>query len=63
MMRAKSVECNQFNNFWVSVEENIGSVKLVGRCTFAPEVLMLTLTVIGLLLSLAQVVISLRRKK
>jgi hypothetical protein len=35
---------------------------LVGRHSFAPEGFMVTLTVIGLLLSLAQVVISLRRK-
>lgn len=38
------------------------SVKLVGRHRFAQEGFMLTLTVIGLLLSLAQVIISLRRK-
>ena len=62
MMRVKSPECNQFHNFWLSVGENIGSVKLVGRGTFAQEVFMVTLTLIGLLLSLAQVVISLRRK-
>jgi hypothetical protein len=37
-------------------------VKLVGRGTFAQEVFMMTLMLIGLLLSLAQVVISLRRK-
>ncbi len=36
--------------------------QLVGRDTFAWEVLMVTLTIIGLLLSLAQVAISLRRK-
>jgi hypothetical protein len=40
----------------------MGSVKLVGRGTFAQEVLMVTLTLIGLLLSLAQVMILLRRK-
>ena len=62
MMRVKNVECNQLNNFWLSVEVNIGSVKLVGRGTFAQEVFMVTLTLIGLLLSLAQVVILLRRK-
>jgi len=62
MMRVKSTECNQFYNFWLSVGENIGSVKLVGRGTFAQEVFMVTLTLIGLLLSLAQVVILLRRK-
>ena len=62
MMRLKSNERNQFHNFWLSVRENIGCVKLVGRRTFAPEVFMVTLTIIGLLLSLAQVVISLRRK-
>lgn len=62
MMRLKSVECNQFYNFWLSVGENIGCVKLVGRGTFAPEVFMVTLTLIGLLLSLVQVVILLRRK-
>jgi hypothetical protein len=37
-------------------------VNLVGRRTTAPEVFMVTLAVIGLLLSLAQVMISLRRK-
>jgi hypothetical protein len=37
-------------------------MKLVGRGTFAQEVFMVTLTLIGLLLSLAQVLISLRRK-
>jgi hypothetical protein len=62
MMRLRSTDCNQFHNFWRSVGENIGSVKLVGRRTSAPEVFMVTLTVVGLLLSLAQVVISLRRK-
>jgi hypothetical protein len=62
MMRIKSTECNQLYNFWLSVGENIGCVKLVGRGKFAPEVFMVTLTLIGLLLSLAQVVISLRRK-
>ena len=62
MMRVKSTECNQFYSFWPLVGENIGYVKLVGRSTFAPEVFMVTLTVVGLLLSLAQVVISLRRK-
>jgi hypothetical protein len=62
MMRVKSTECNQFHNFWLSVGENIGRVKLVGRGTFAQEVFMVTLTLIGLLLSLAQVVISPRRK-
>ena len=49
-------------NFWLADWENIGRVKLVGRGTFALEVFMVTLTLIGLLLSLAQVVISLRRK-
>jgi hypothetical protein len=62
MMRVKNTECNQFHNFWLFVEENIGCVKLIGRGTFAQEVFMVTLTLIGLLLSLAQVVISLRRK-
>lgn len=62
MMRVKISECNQFYNFWLSVGENIGRVRLIGRGTFAPEVFMVTLTLIGLLLSLAQVVISLRRK-
>ena len=62
MMLVKNNECNQFYGFWLSVGENIGCVKLVGRGTFAPEVFMVTLTSIGLLLSLAQVVISLRRK-
>jgi hypothetical protein len=62
MMRVKSTECNQFYNFWLSIGENIGCVKFVGRGTFAQEVFMLTLTLIGLLLSLAQVVISLHRK-
>ena len=62
MMRVRSTECNQFYNFWLSVGENIASVKLVGRGTFAQEVFMVTLTLIGLLLSLAQVVILLRRK-
>jgi hypothetical protein len=37
-------------------------VNLIGLPTPAPEVSMVTLTVLGLLLSLAQVVISLRRK-
>jgi hypothetical protein len=37
-------------------------MRLVGRGAFALEVFMVTLTLIGLLLSLAQVVISLRRK-
>jgi hypothetical protein len=62
MMRVTNVECNQFYNFWLSVRENISCVNLVGRRTTAPEVFMMTLTVIGLLLSLAQVMISLRRK-
>ncbi len=62
MMHVKSAERNQLYNFRLSVGENIGCVKLVGRGTFAPEVFMVTLTLIGLLLSLAQVVISLRRK-
>ena len=62
MMRLKSVECNQFYNLWLSVGENIGCVELVGRGAFAPEVFMVTLTLIGLLLSLVQVVILLRRK-
>jgi hypothetical protein len=62
MMHLKSTERNQLYTFWVSVGENIGCVKLVGRGTFAPEVFMVTLTLIGLLLSLAQVVILLRRK-
>jgi hypothetical protein len=62
MMRANSTECNQFYNFWLSIGENVGSVKSVGRGTFAQEVFMVTLTLIGLLLSLAQVVILLRRK-
>jgi hypothetical protein len=62
MMRVKSMVCKQFSTFWLSVEENISCVNLVGRRTTAPEVFMVTLTVIGLLLSLAQVMISLRRK-
>ena len=62
MMRVTNAECNQFYNFWFSVRENIGGVNLIGRRTAAPEVFMMTLTVIGLLLSLAQVMISLRRK-
>ena len=62
MMRLKNVECNQFYNFEPSVRGNISCVKLNGRRTIALEVFMLTLTVIGLLLSLAQVMISLRRK-
>jgi hypothetical protein len=62
MMRVKSTERNQFHNFRLSFGENIGCVKSVGRGTFAQEVFMVTLTLIGLLLSLAQVVISLRRK-
>jgi hypothetical protein len=62
MMRVKRAECNQFHNFWLPVGENIGCVSLVGRGTSAPEVFVVTLTVIGLLLSLAQVMISLRRK-
>jgi hypothetical protein len=62
MMRAKHLEYNQFYTFWISVGENISCVNLVGRCTSTPEASMLILTVIGLLLSLAQVVISLRRK-
>jgi hypothetical protein len=39
-----------------------GDCELVWRRSFAPEGFMVTLTVIGLLLSFAQVVISLRRK-
>ena len=62
MMRVTKAECNQFYNFWLSVGENISCMDVVGRRTTAPEVLMMTLTVIGLLLSLAQVMISLRRK-
>jgi hypothetical protein len=62
MMRVKMDGRNQFYNISRSVGENIGCVKFVGRCTFATEVFMLTLTIIGLLLSLVQVVISLRRK-
>lgn len=62
MMRVKSMVCNQFYTFWLSGEENISCVNLVGRRTTAPEVFMVTLTVIGLLLSLAQLMISLRRK-
>ena len=62
MMRVKSMVCNQFYTFWLSVRENIGYVNLVGRRTTTPEVFMVTLTVIGVLLSLAQVLISLRRK-
>lgn len=38
------------------------TVNWVGRSSFAPEGLMATQTVIGLLLSFAQVLISLRRK-
>jgi hypothetical protein len=62
MMRITNAECNQFYNFGFSVRESIGCVNLIGRRTAAPEVSMMTLTVIGLLLSLAQVMISLRRK-
>jgi len=43
-------------------EEEDGECDSVGRQRFAPEDFMVTLTVIGLLLSLAQVVITLRRK-
>jgi hypothetical protein len=62
MMHIKSVECNKFYNFRFSIGEIIGRVKLIRRGTIAPEVFMVTLTLIGLLLSLAQVVILLRRK-
>lgn len=62
MMRVKGTECNQFLNFWFSIGENIGVRNWFGRGTFAQEVFMVTLTLIGLLLTLAQVVISLRRK-
>jgi hypothetical protein len=43
-------------------EEEHGECEWVGRHSFGSEGFMATLTVIGLLLSLAQVVISLRRK-
>jgi hypothetical protein len=43
-------------------EEEHEECELVGRHSFAQEVFLVTLTVIGLFLSLAQVVISLRRK-
>jgi len=47
-------------NFCLADWENIGRVKLVGRDAFALEVSMVALTLIGLLLSLAQVLILLR---
>ena len=43
-------------------EEEHVVCELVGRRNFASEGFMVTLTIIGLLLSFAQVVISLRRK-
>lgn len=62
MMRVNNPECNQFYNFRLPLGENIGCVNLIGRGTSAQEALMVTLTLIGLLLSLVQVVILLRRK-
>jgi hypothetical protein len=44
------------------LEGEHGECELLGRHEFALEAFMVTLTVIGLLLSLTQVVISLRRK-
>ena len=56
MMRVRIAECNKFYNFRLSMRENMGEY-ISPRRSF-----MEILAVIGLLLTLAQVVISLRRK-